>query len=388
MVPMIPTEPVSGPVSTGKRVGLMTTYPPSHCGIANHSLSLVESLSAVAPEIDIDVVRLVLGSGPTTRAIGEASIVVDPETDAGRRMAARRLNENDAVVFQHEFGIYGADDGEAILDLLDMVHRPKMAVLHTVVAHPSERQRRIVGALDRASSIVVLSASAQRTLDDRYGIPATRTRVIPHGAHWKPTPINPPPHRRMITWGLLGPGKGLERAIRAVAALRDLHPRPVYQIVGRTHPSVVERVGSTYRRGLERLVTDLGITDMVEFVDRYVTEGELLDMVAGSDVVVLPYDNAEQVSSGVLTEAVALGRPVVATKFPHARELLDEGPGLTVDHDSAALAVALHGVLVDPGLYADMARAAAEASQRLSWASAAEEYAAIIGSVIAERISA
>lgn len=194
------------------------------------------------------------------------------------------------------------------------------------------------------------------------------------------------PHRKIITWGLLGPGKGLERAIRAVATLRDLDPRPLYQIVGGTHSSVVERSGFAYRRGLERLVTDLGITDMVEFVDRYVDEAELLDMVTKSDVVVLLYDNSEQVSSGVLTEAVALGRPVVATKFPHARELLDHGPGITVDHDSTALAAALHTVLVEPGLYTDMANAAAEASQRLSWNNAAAGNAAIIGSVIAERI--
>ena len=75
-----------------------------------------------------------------------------------------------------------------------------------------------------------------------------------------------------------------------------------------------------------------------------------LSSSASADVVLLPYDSVDQVTSGVLVEAVAAGMPVVATGFPHAVELLDGGAGIVVAHrDPVAIAGALRGIL-DPEL--------------------------------------
>ncbi len=53
----------------------------------------------------------------------------------------------------------------------------------------------------------------------------------------------------------------------------------------------------------------------------------------------LPCDSPDQVTSGVLVDAVAAGRPVIATAFPHAVELLRSGAGLVVPQgDPGALA--------------------------------------------------
>jgi len=48
--------------------------------------------------------------------------------------------------------------------------------------------------------------------------------------------------------------------------------------------------------------------------------------------VLLPYDSTDQVTSGVLIEALAAGKPVVATRFAHAVEMLTDGGGILVDH--------------------------------------------------------
>jgi glycosyltransferase involved in cell wall biosynthesis len=91
--------------------------------------------------------------------------------------------------------------------------------------------------------------------------------------------------------------------------------------------------------------------------------------------VLLPYDSAEQVTSGVLIEAVAAGKPVVATRFPHAVELLSDGAGLLVDrHDPAAIAAALHRVLTDRDQAALMSRHAAALSPGLLWPAVAAAY--------------
>jgi len=155
----------------------------------------------------------------------------------------------------------------------------------------------------------------------------------------------------LLTWGLLGPGKGIEWALRALARLRDLNPSPSYTVAGQTHPKVVEREGEAYRDRLERLGAMLGIADSVNYRPNYHDPATLNALVASADVVVLPYDSREQVTSGVLAEAVAAGVPVVATAFPHAVELLTDSRGLIVAHqDSAALAGAIRRLLTGPGL--------------------------------------
>ena len=134
----------------------------------------------------------------------------------------------------------------------------------------------------------------------------------------------------VLTWGLIGPGKGLETAIEALAALRDLRPLPRYIILGRTHPKVRLAQGDTYRDGLVALVHDLGLDDVVEFDGRYLDIDSLTLAVRQADIVLLPYESTEQVTSGVLVEAIAAGKPVVATAFPHAVEMLGTGAGLVV----------------------------------------------------------
>ena len=359
------------------RVGVISTFPPTRCGIGRFGASLVAALRRVDPTLDVEVLRLL----PGTRApvsTGPVVMEIDPDDSVGIRAAARRLDECDVTVIQHEFGIYGANDGEAVLDLVAAVESPKLVALHTVLPDPTERQRSIVETLAGTSRMVVLCRSAADLLRTRYTVPRDAIEIIPHGSNWSAQPVNPPPRRQLITWGLLGPGKGLERSLEAVALLRDIDPPIRYRLVGRTHPVVAERHGYAYRRMLERRVTELELSNVVEFVERYVDDDELFQLVKGSDVVVVPYDNRDQVSSGVITEAVGMGRPVVATNFPYSEEVLAKGAGIVVDHDPHAIADAIRALVDDPIAYRRAAREAARLSEELSWESVAHEYSRLI----------
>jgi glycosyltransferase involved in cell wall biosynthesis len=127
---------------------------------------------------------------------------------------------------------------------------------------------------------------------------------------------------------------------------------------------------------------------MVQFVDRYLADDELYEMVRRSHVVVIPYDNNDQVTSGVVTDAIAAGRPLIATRFPHAEELIEPGPGLVVDHNSTALADGVRTLVATPGLYDRAARSAAAKSDDLSWASGAVRYAEFVRSLIPGQLTA
>ena len=129
----------------------------------------------------------------------------------------------------------------------------------------------------------------------------------------------------ILTWGLLGPGKGIEFAIEALAELRDLDPLPRYVVLGETHPNIVRQSGEAYRASLQALAVDRGVDGHRRVRQPLPRHAEVLAEIRKAEVVLLPYLSRDQVVSGVLVEAIASGRPVVSTAFPHAVELLAEG---------------------------------------------------------------
>ncbi len=356
---------------------MVSTFPPTRCGIARFADSLAHELAKADESIDLDIVRLIREANP--RASHPPVVMeIDPESHVGIRSAARLLSGYDVALIQHEFGIYGSNDGVSVVDLVRQIDAPSVVVLHTVLPQPSEGQRQITRDLAAEATLVVLCRSAAEMLERSYGVPPERVEVIPHGAMWSSVRPNPSPHRQLITWGLLGPGTGIERCLQALTYLRDLRPPVRYRVVGRTHPVVAERMGFSYGSMLEDTARRLRVDDMVEFVHRYVDDYELFGMVAASDVVVAPYDNHEQVSSGVVAEAIGIGRPVVATRFPYSEEMLSSGAGITVSHDPEAMAEALRRLLTDDDMYDEAATTAASISRGLSWQTAASRYAELL----------
>jgi len=138
---------------------------------------------------------------------------------------------------------------------------------------------------------------------------------------------------------------------------------------------VQARDGEACRRLLEKRATAQGVGDLVRFDRRYLPADALSRVIGAADIVVLPYDSLEQVTSGVLIEAVTAGKPVISTSFPHAVELLADGAGLLVERqDPKGIADALHRVLREPGLAARMSRHSAEIAPSLLWPAVANRY--------------
>jgi glycosyltransferase involved in cell wall biosynthesis len=220
-----------------------------------------------------------------------------------------------------------------------------------------------------------------------------KVSIIAHGASVLETTMAEPTFRTgqftVLTWGLLGPGKGIEWGIEAMAMLRDLAPMPRYTVAGQTHPKVLLHEGDAYRDRLHEQVRQADLGSMVTFDDYYRNTSALASLVRSADVVLLPYDSTEQVTSGVLIEAVAAGKPVVATQFPHAREMLAGGAGLLVPHcDPAAIAAALRSIMKRGDVMTKMAAAAAATAPQLLWPVVADQYRELAGRLIAASVAA
>jgi glycosyltransferase involved in cell wall biosynthesis len=193
----------------------------------------------------------------------------------------------------------------------------------------------------------------------------------------------------ILTWGLISPGKGIEWVIAAMEQLQDIQPAPIYIVAGRTHPKVLESQGEIYRESLENLVDELSLRSCVELRSAFLNNDALDNLLATASIVVLPYDNCEQVTSGVLVEAVSAGRPIVATRFPHAVELLENEVGILVpQRDPNAIAQALRKVLTDSDLAEEMSRRTRVIAREIQWPVVAREYANLASSLMVARVSA
>lgn len=370
--------------------GFLSTYTPTECGLATFTAALAGELRAGPPGGQIGVVRVVDQLQRSTKPeIVHHLVTTSP---GGEAEAAAILDGFDAVIVQHEYGIYGGPDGDQVLAILEQLTVPVIVVLHTVLVDPTPHQREVLErVLAAADAVVTMTPTARRRLLNGYPVDPARVSLIPHGAADNRLPRGVRPARptgrpTILTWGLLGPGKGIEWVVDALTDLRDLDPEPRYLVVGETHPRVAEREGQAYRRCLMERAGRRGVGHMVEFDDRYLSLAALGQIVAQADVVILPYDSREQVTSGVLVEALAAGKPVIATGFPHAVETLGGGTGLIVPHgDAAAMAAALRRVLTEPGLADRLSAGAAALAPQLLWPAVADRYRSLAGKLVEAR---
>ena len=363
--------------------GMLSTYPPTPCGLANFSAALADGLSTMGA--DVNVVRV--ADGVPTRS----SRVVGELVNGSRASVAAcsdLLGAGDIAIIQHDFGVYGGNDGDEMVEILGALEVPSIVVMHTVPSDPTGRQRSVMEAITAlADCVVVMSEAAATRLCAGFGTERRKVTTIAHGAH-VPSAAHTNRNGRptILTWGLLGPGKGLERVIDAMSSLHALRGNPRYLIAGRTHPKVLAAEGEAYREALVEQAQRTGVSAHVQFDAAYRDVRSLAALVQSASVVVLPYDSTDQVSSGVLVDAIAAGRPVVATAFPHAVELLAGGAGIVVGHDDPdAMTAAIHSVLTRPRLAGAMAAEARRIAPAMAWPVIAERYQALAQRILATR---
>ena len=368
-----------------RRVAMIGNYPPRRCGIATFTSDVRAALTAAREDLICDVTAM-RDAGDANAYPAEVTFTVRQEVRADYLEAARRIEASGAEVIclQHEFGIFGGDAGEHVLTLLDHTSLPVVSVLHTILSEPNDDQRRVFERLiARSDRLIVMAERGRDMLREVWSVPAEKITLVPHGAPDEPL-VETAPHKAalgldgrelLFTFGLLSPGKGIETAIRALPAIVAARPQALYLVLGATHPNLVAREGERYRDSLKALAAELGVGEHVQFVEEYTDTPRLLEYLRAADIYVTPYLNAAQSTSGTLSYAAALGKPVVSTPYWHAQELLADGQGvLTPFGDSAAMAAAVIGLLSSPARLQAMRERIHAATRDTVWSALAESY--------------
>ena len=370
-------------------IALLGNFPPRRCGIATFTKDLHDALTSDSHCVDVYAMddgevsydRLVENVWPLTEA--------DP---AAYRQAAQRMNtKNSALLIQHEYGIFGGQNGNMIFELLDRLRIPVVVTLHTILERPDVAQKKTMDRLcARADKIVVMSRYGRVLMRMVHKVPSEKIEVIPHGTPSRPW-ISPqlarkrsghPERPTILTFGLISPSKGIETMIEAMPSIIAKTPDVQYVILGATHPHLVRESGEAYRDRLKDRVSELNISDNVEFIDQFVELETLCDHIQQCDVYVTPYGQKEQITSGTLSYAAGLGRPIISTPYWHAEELLSPWPDLLVPfHDAEGFATQVSKFIENPAVAANLGKSIYSANEKNHWWSIGRIYHDVIDAV-------
>ena len=368
-----------------QRIAFLGDYLPRLCGLATFTHDLCESVASAAPDSECYVIAV------NDREEGysypsRVSFEIDEHDRNSFLWGGDFLNFKDADILciQHEFGIYGDRAGINLLSLLRQSRIPVVTTLHTILSCPDTDQRKVMDELiSRSSRLVVMARKGVEILRETYGVPLEKIDLIPHGipdigfsdAGSLKRKLGLGDRPLLVTFGLIGPGKGIEHVIEALPTIVAEHPEVLYLVLGATHPHLLAKEGEHYRRSLETLARDHGVEGSVLFENRFVSKGELRDYIAATDIYITPYLNEAQITSGTLSYVFGSGKAVVSTPYWHAKELLGDGRGILIPfRDPEAIAGGVNGLLKDPGRMESLGKNARRIGRDMIWSSVASRY--------------
>jgi glycosyltransferase involved in cell wall biosynthesis len=374
------------------KIAYISTYPPRECGIATFNQNLMRAINANYPErkklLDGGFV-VALNDSESTQEYEypeEVKYVIRQDHQKDYIRAANFINTSsaDACIMEHEFGIYGGESGIYILPLIHRLEKPLISILHTILREPSYVQRIIIREIaDQSAKIIVMSQRAVEFLTSIYDIPVEKIQIIEHGVPDLEEPEDNPvkqltafkKHRVLLTFGLISRNKGLETVVKALPEIVKNHPDVMYVVLGNTHPGVIKSSGEEYRDHLKNLAAKLNVSNHLTFINKFVSEEELINYLTAAEVYVTPYHNEAQITSGTLSYAVGAGAAVVSTPYWHATELLANGRGRLFDFkNSEALAEIVNELLDNDEVLNKLKENAYEYGLHLRWPQTGAEF--------------
>ncbi len=203
------------------RVAMVTRFPPSCSGAAQAASDLAETLVSRFG-IDVEVIRFV---PPGEHAAPGLPVVMElnPSWSLGGEAAAAaaRASHCDVVLVRLEH----SSPVELVDELIDRSEVPVVLVLDDVAPAGTDLAGSVAALAKRADAVVVPSRTAQERIREQTS-GSVRADVIPHGSPW--SAMEPPKgiRCRILTWGFMSPGMGVERVIQALALLGDIKPAP------------------------------------------------------------------------------------------------------------------------------------------------------------------
>lgn len=371
-------------------IAFLSTYTPRECGLATFTQDLINALDGIGI-IDTNVIAV---NNMENYAYDSKVIAEIGQHEHGDYLkAARKLNDSDIdlLVIEHEYGIFGGEHGDYILDLISNIEIPVVTTLHTILLEPDLKQRLIINTLGKKSvKVVTMAKNTKDLLQSVYGVDPRKIEVIHHGVPKKLIQSRESLKKKygyenkqtISTFGLIGPGKGIELGIEAVSKVVKDKRDVLYLILGQTHPALKEE-GRLYRNKLEELVEKLDLRENVKFINKYLLKDEIIQYLQLSDIYMTPYMGKDQAVSGTMAYAVGYGKVIVSTPYLYAKEMLSDGRGLLAEFNNPeSMADCIKYILQNPDKKAKMERNTIKIGRTMYWDKIAQRYIEVFLNII------
>jgi glycosyltransferase involved in cell wall biosynthesis len=380
------------------KLAFIGTYPPRECGIGTFTNNLLNSMLVNNERREHGYEGFVVALNDidnTYKYPEEVKLTIRQEHQEDYLQAVRFINLSgaDLCILEHEFGIFGGQNGVYILPLLHRLEIPLIVTLHTILKTPSYNEKAVLQEICKmAHKIVVMSQKAIEFLVSIYNVPEEKIVFIEHGVpdiHFSQEKskreFKLENKKVLLTFGFIGRNKGIETVIKALPKVVEKHPDVIYIVLGKTHPNVLRHSGEEYRIFLMRLVKSLQLEKHVIFLNEFINEQDLFKYLSASDIYITPYLNEAQITSGTLSYAVGIGSAVISTPFWHAAELLAEGRGRLFNfNDSNNLTSILTELLDKPEELNELKRKAYDYGRKITWPKTGEKYVALTENILKE----
>ncbi|MBP3193534.1 glycosyltransferase family 4 protein [Natronogracilivirga saccharolytica] len=376
------------------KLAYIGTYPPRECGIGTFTQNLFNSTvtNYESETLNKGLVIALNDHEQTYTYPEEVKLTIRQEHQRDYLKAAKFINISgaDLCVLEHEFGIYGGQNGAYILPLLYRLEIPLVVTLHTILKTPSYNEKAVLQEICKmAHKVVVMSHKAIEFLTTIYDVDEEKIEYIEHGVPdiqfdqlQSKKEFKLDNKKFLLTFGFIGRNKGIETVINALPKVVEKHPEVLYLVLGKTHPNVLRQSGEEYRNYLQRLVKSLRLDGHVLFLNEFVNEEELFKYLSASDIYITPYLNEAQITSGTLAYAIGVGSAVISTPYWHAAELLADGRGKLFDFgNSDELSNIFMDLLDNPKARMDLREKAHDYGRTITWPKSGAKYVAL-----AERI--
>jgi glycosyltransferase involved in cell wall biosynthesis len=382
------------------KIAFIGTYTPRECGIGTFTKHLVDSVISVKNDEVEKAEGFVVALNDYEQDYPypeEVKFRIRQEQQGDYLEAANYINLSgaDLCILQHEFGIFGGQNGVYILPLLHRLSVPFVVTLHTVLERPSYNEKAILKEICKmAGKIVVMSNKTIQLLTSVYEIANDKIVLIAHGVpdiHFEPLQskreFKLEGKKILLTFGFIGRNKGIETVIKALPDIIQKFPDVLYIVLGKTHPNVLRHSGEEYRNYLQRMVKTLDLVDHVVFLNEFVDENQLFKYLSACDIYITPYVNEAQITSGTLSYAMGAGCAVISTPYWHAAELLADGRGkLFKFNNPEHLATVLNDLLSQPNDLEDLQKKSKVYGREVTWPKIGLKYYELCSNVLSEPV--
>lgn len=304
------------------RIVYVSTYPPIECGIGTYTQFLSNAVSQNEQEVHI-----VSQYGASGKNVHPVYSINTPGFSKNIFDMTVKITP-DLVHIQHEFGLFGDNDGIGVLDLIyryKSTCTPVVATFHTVDAEPSHVRHLIISTMCRElDSIIVHEDSHVERLVNSYGADKSKLHLIPHGT--RDIPLVPQAKEKLcftgkkiiLLAGYFRPNKGFERIVDLFPRIVKNIPEAVLVISGKMR--ILEY--GTYRHMLLKKINNSPVKNKIEVLRGQFPQKTFDTILSASDVIVLPYSKGAQ--SGVMAHAMTFGKPVVTSDIPAFRNIIEK----------------------------------------------------------------